>query len=242
MNQIKLNLPGEKDYFTQEALKTLRTNLQFCGQDIRVIMLTSVGENEGKSTIALSLSKCFSELDKKVLVIDADLRKSVMAGKNTNAKKPKGLSEVLNGLAKMEDVVCQVEGTQVYILFAGQYPPNPVELLNGKYFEELVADAREKFDYVIVDTPPLGRVVDAAVIAPNCDGAVLLIGHNRVPFRDAQEIVAQIRKTSCKMLGVVRNNSTVNTHSYYHHHDKVIPGINKKSTGDKKQNDKADKA
>ena len=222
MNQIKLNLPGEKDYFTQEALKTLRTNLQFCGQDIRVIMLTSVGENEGKSTIALSLAKSFSDLDKKVLVIDADMRKSVMAGKNTNAKKPKGLSEALNGMAKIEDIVCQAEGTQVYILFAGQYPPNPVELLGGKYFEDIVKAAREKFDYIIVDTPPLGRVVDAAVIAPNCDGAVLLIGNNRVPYREAQEVVSQIRKTDCKVLGVVRNNSSVNSHSYYHHHDSPL--------------------
>ena len=220
MNQIKLNLPGEKDYFTQEALKTLRINLQFCGQDIRTIMFTSVGENEGKSTVALGLAKSFADLEKKVLLIDADMRKSVMAGRNTDAKNPKGLSEVLNGLAKLEDVLCQAEETSVYVLFAGQYPPNPVELLNGKYFEELISLAKSNFDYVIVDTPPLGRVVDAAVIAPECDGAVLLIGNNHVPYREAQEVVNQIRKSDCKMLGVVRNNSSVNTHTYYHHHAK----------------------
>ncbi|MBQ9746546.1 MAG: CpsD/CapB family tyrosine-protein kinase [Clostridia bacterium] len=220
MNQIKLNLPGEKDYFIQESFKTLRTNLQFCGQDIRTIMFTSVGENEGKSTVTLSLAKSFADLEKNVLIIDADMRKSVMAGRNTDAKNPKGLSEVLNGLAKLEDVLCQAEDSSVYVLFAGQYPPNPVELLSGKYFEDLINLAKEKFDYVIVDTPPLGRVVDAAVIAPHCDGAVLLIGNNRVPYRDAQEVVNQIRKSDCKMLGVVRNNSSVNTHTYYHHHAK----------------------
>ena len=218
MNLIKLNLPGENDYFTQEALKTLRTNLQFCGQDIRVIMFTSVGENEGKSTITLSLAKSFSELGKKVLIVDADMRKSVMAGKNTDAKNPKGLSEVLNGLAKFENVICRAEDTQVHVLFAGQYPPNPVELLGGKYFEQLISGARADFDYIIVDTPPLGRVVDAALIASHCDGAVLLIGNNKVPYREAQDVVAKIRMSNCKMLGVVRNNSTVSTHSYYHHH------------------------
>jgi capsular exopolysaccharide synthesis family protein len=220
MKQIKLNLPGEKDYFMQEALKTLRTNLQFCGQDVRVVMFTSVGENEGKSTVTLSLAKSYAELGKKVLVIEADMRKSVMAGRNTDAMNPKGLSEVLNGLAKLEDVVCQAENTSVYTLFAGQYPPNPVELLSGKYFTDLMVLAREKFDYVIVDTPPLGRVVDAAVIAQNCDGAVLLIGHNKIPYHSAQEVIAQIRKSNCKMLGVVRNNSSVNSHTYYHHHAK----------------------
>ena len=220
MKQIKLNLPGEKDYFMQEALKTLRTNLQFCGQDIRVVMFTSVGENEGKSTVTLSLAKSFADLGKKVLVIDADMRKSVMAGRNTDAMNPKGLSEVLNGLAKLEDVVCQAENSSAFVLFSGQYPPNPVELLSGKYFTDLISRAREQFDYVIVDTPPLGRVVDAAVIAQNCDGAVLLIGHNKVPYHDAQEVIAQIRKSNCKMLGVVRNNSSVNSHTYYHHHTK----------------------
>ncbi len=220
MNQIKLTLTGEKDYFTQEAFKTLRTNLQFCGQDVRTIMFTSVGENEGKSTITLNLAKSFSDLGKKVLVIDADMRKSVMAGRNTNATNPKGLSEVLNGLAKLEDVVCQGENSTVYLLFSGQYPPNPVELLGGKYFADLMAAAKEKYDYIIVDTPPLGRVVDAAVIAPNCDGAVLVIGHKSVPYHEAQEVINQIRKTECKMLGVVRNNSSVNTHSYYHHSKK----------------------
>lgn len=220
MNQIKLTLPGQDDYFTQEAMKTLRTNLQFCGQDMRVIMLTSVGENEGKSTVALGLAKSFSDLGKKVIVIDADMRKSVMAGKNTTAKKPKGLSEVLNGLSKVENVVCHVENAMVDVLFAGLYPPNPVELLSGKYFEYLVNNMRKEYDYIIVDTPPLGRVVDAAVIAKNCDGAVLLIGNNRVPYRDAQEVVSKIQKSNCKMLGVVRNNSTVDTHAYYHRHGK----------------------
>jgi capsular exopolysaccharide synthesis family protein len=220
MKTITLNLPGEKDYFTQEALKTLRTNLQFCGQDIRTIMFTSVGENEGKSTVTLSLAKSFADLGKKVLLIDADMRKSVMAGRNTSAKNPKGLSEVLNGLAKIDDVLCNAENTSVYVLFAGQYPPNPVELLSGKYFENLINHAKEQFDYILIDTPPLGRVVDSAVIAPMCDGAVLLIGNDRVPYRDAQEVVNQIRKSDCKMLGVVRNNSSVNTHTYYHHHAK----------------------
>jgi len=218
MNTIKLNLPGQDDYFTQEAFKTLRTNLQFCGQDIRTIMFTSVGENEGKSTVCFGLVKSFADLGKKILLIDADMRKSVMAGRNTDAKNPKGLSEVLNGLANIEDVICNAENSSVYVLFAGQYPPNPVELLSGKYFTRLIETAKEKFDYIVIDTPPLGRVVDAAVIAPQCDGAVLLIGNNHVPYRDAQEVVNQIRKSDCKMLGVVRNNSSVNTHTYYHHH------------------------
>lgn len=92
MNTIKLNLPGAEDFFTQEAYKALRTNLQFCGQDIQIICVTSCDENEGKTTVSLQLARSLAELGKNVLVIDADMRKSVMAGRNTNAVKAVGLS------------------------------------------------------------------------------------------------------------------------------------------------------
>ena len=85
---ITLNLPGKGEYFTQEAYKTLRTNIQFCGQNIKVIAITSVHENEGKSTVSLHIGKSFAELGKRVLVIDADMRKSVIAGRNTTANMP----------------------------------------------------------------------------------------------------------------------------------------------------------
>ena len=96
-----LKLPGKKDFFTQEAFKTLRTNLQFCGQDICTVVITSCNENEGKTTITLQLAKSLAELNKRVLVIDADMRKSVMAGRNTTAENPAGLSEVLTGLTSV---------------------------------------------------------------------------------------------------------------------------------------------
>ena len=92
MEETILKIPGKNDFFTQEAYKVLRTNLQFCGNDIRVIALTSCNENEGKSTVTLSLGKSLSELNKRVLVVDADMRKSIMAGRNTTAKNTVGLS------------------------------------------------------------------------------------------------------------------------------------------------------
>ena len=95
MQSTILKLPGANDFFTQEAFKALRTNLQFCGQDIHTVVITSCNENEGKTTITLQLAKSLSELDKRVLVIDADMRKSVMAGRNTSVEAPVGLSEVL---------------------------------------------------------------------------------------------------------------------------------------------------
>lgn len=227
MEPINLKLPGDNDFFTEEAYKVLRTNLQFCGQDMRVIAVTSCNENDGKTTVALHIAKSFAELDKRVLLIDADMRKSVMAGRNTSAQIHSGLCEVLTGMCPISECLYPVLNSRMQILFAGQYPPNPVELLNGKYFAALISECRKVYDYIIIDTPPLGQVIDAAVVAEKCDGAIMVLGNSKVHYRQAQEIVEQIEKSGCKMLGVVRNNRKHNSRKYYYrkyyHHDSGKP-------------------
>ena len=101
------------------------------------------------------------------------------------------------------------------ILFAGKYPPNPVELLSGQYFEELLKAAKESYDYVLIDVPPLGSVIDAAVVAAKCDGTILVISDNQVRYRQAIEVIEQLRKSGSKILGVVRNNIKKKDGSYY---------------------------
>ena len=206
MKTTVLKLAGGNDFFTQESFKTLRTNVQFCGQDVRVVAVTSCHENEGKTVISLNLAKSFAELGKRVLVIDADMRKSVIAGRHTSAKRPAGLSEVLSGLVEVGECVYETQIPGLHLMFSGQYPPNPVELLSSSHFTKLVQKARESYDYVIVDTPPLGLVIDAAVIAPQCDGVMLVMANHAVRFRQAQEVVSQLEKSGAKILGVVRNN------------------------------------
>ncbi|MGM9634608.1 MAG: CpsD/CapB family tyrosine-protein kinase [Candidatus Avispirillum sp.] len=231
MEKIKLNLSGMDDFFTQEAYKVLRTNLQFCGQDIRVIAITSCNENEGKTTIALHLAVSLAELGKKVLVIDADMRKSVMAGRNTTAKNAKGLSEVLTGIEKLADCLYETQYPTLQLMFAGKYPPNPVELLSGKYFSALLGGTRKVYDYIIVDTPPLGRVIDAAVVAPECDGVMLVIGDKNVRCRQAKEVVAQLEKGGSKILGVVRNSTKKKSGAYYYYGKKYGYGGRKAGYG-----------
>lgn len=206
MKTIKMKLLGDDDYFTQEAYKTLRTNLQFCGQDIKVIAITSCMENEGKSTIAMHTAKSFSELGKRVILIDTDMRKSVMVGRNSDGKDVKGLSEVLSGQEKITECIYATQYPNMHVMFAGKFPPNPVELLNGLYFETLLKKLREIYDYIILDTPPLGIVVDAAVITVHCDGAVLVMSDKKVRLPIAKEAVDKIQRSGCKVLGVVRNN------------------------------------
>lgn len=210
-----LKLPGKDDFFTQEAFKTLRTNLQFCGQDICTVVITSCNENEGKTTITLQLAKSLAEMDKRILVIDADMRKSGMAGRNTTAENPAGLSEVLTGQKPVRDCLYQTQYGNLTIMFAGKYPPNPVELLGGQYFEELLKTAKESYDYVLIDAPPLGSVIDAAVVAAKCDGTILVISDNQVRYRQALEVIEQLKKSGSKILGVVRNNIRKRDGGYY---------------------------
>lgn len=215
MQSTILKLPGANDFFTQEAFKALRTNLQFCGQDIHTVVITSCNENEGKTTITLQLAKSLSELDKRVLVIDADMRKSVMAGRNTSVEAPVGLSEVLTGLVAVKDCLYTTQCENLSIMFAGKYPPNPVELLGGPYFESLLQEARKAYDYVLIDVPPLGSVIDAAVVAAKCDGTILVISDNQVRYRQAVEVAEQLKKSGSKILGVVRNNIKKKEGGYY---------------------------
>ena len=215
MQSTILKLPGANDFFTQEAFKALRTNLQFCGQDIHTVVITSCNENEGKTTITLQLAKSLSELDKRVLVIDADMRKSVMAGRNTSVEAPVGLSEVLTGLVAVKDCLYTTQCENLSIMFAGKYPPNPVELLGGPYFESLLQEARKVYDYVLIDVPPLGSVIDAAVVAAKCDGTILVISDNQVRYRQAMEVAEQLKKSGSKILGVVRNNIKKKEGGYY---------------------------
>ena len=217
MQEIKLQLPGGDNFFVQEAYKVLRTNLQFCGQDIKVIALTSCKENEGKTTISLHLARSLAELGKKVIIIDGDMRKSVIVGRNTSASKVSGLSEALTGMKKVGECIYATQYPNLNIMFAGKCPPNPVELLNSSYFSRLIEHMRGVFDYIIIDTPPLGRVIDAAVIAPNCDGIILVLGSQHIHRKQAQEIIEQINKTGKKILGVVRNNIKWKEKGYYYY-------------------------
>ncbi len=219
MECMLLNLLGQDDFFAREAYKVLRTNLQFCGANMKMLAFTSCGSNEGKTTITLSLGKSLSELKKKVLVIDADMRKSIMAGRHTTAKNVVGLSELLTGQKLLGECIYTTQYEQLDILFAGKYPPNPVELLSGDGFRSLLEQVREMYDYVLIDTPPLGIVIDAAVIAPYCDGSVLVIGDG-VRRSQAADVVKQLKTGGSSILGVVRNNAKKEHHDYYYRRDK----------------------
>ncbi len=204
-----------QDYRTKESYKTLRTNIEFSGEDRRAIVFTSCTPGEGKSTVSLSLSESLADSGKSVLFIDADLRKSVLAGRHHVTGNIRGLSHYLTGQAEMKDVIVQTQFPNLHMIFAGVLPPNPAELLGGKRFESLLQRARKEYNYVIVDAPPLGSVIDAAVIARYCDGAVLVLAVKSVSYQFARSNVEQLEKANCPILGVVLNKVDMKQDKYY---------------------------
>lgn len=207
MKTIVLKEENKRDYFVTEAYRTLRTNMQFCGKEVRVIALTSCFPNEGKTTIALELGKSLAEIGKKVLVIDADLRKSVVVRKYTSEAGVLGLSQFLSQQASEEDVLYHTQHERLDIIFAGQYPPNPVELLGSLNFKEFIEKSKEVYDYILIDTPPLGMVIDSAVVAGVCDSAILVVNAGKVRRKLALEVKEQLLRSGVRILGVVLNHA-----------------------------------
>lgn len=205
MQKVSL-IPHELPYEVNEQFKYLRTNLQFCGAENKVIMFTSSIPSEGKSSTVLELAKSMAEFGKRVLLVDADLRRSMLRHKTTAPKEIEhGLTHYLSGLAPLKDVIYETDDPMLNIIFAGPVPPNPSELLSANRLTPLLDWARSKYDYIFVDTAPLTAVIDAGIVAGACDGAVIIIEAEKIPYRMVQSVVMQLRNSACPILGVVLN-------------------------------------
>ena len=206
----------KRPYEINEELKLLRTNLLFCGAEKQVFLMTSAFSGEGKSTVTMDLCLSLAELGKSVILIDADMRKSTMKHKVIGQVPEYGLSHYLSSQCQLDDVICQSDVEHFYTVIAGAVPPNPTELLASDNMKRLMNSCREHFDYVVVDCPPIGLVVDPAIIAPLCDGTMLLIEANQVKYRLAQESVAKMKATNCPMLGVILNKVVEKKYGKYY--------------------------
>ena len=196
------------DFRTREAYKMLRTNIEFSGDNNKVIFITSSTPSEGKSTVSFELAMSFAQNGMKTLLIDADTRKSVM-------KIKYGLTHYLSGKNELKDVICVSDVPNFCMIFAGPVPPNPSELVGNDRFVKMVEEARATFDMIIIDTPPIGSVIDAAVISKVCDGGILVIGAGDISYKFARKSKEQLEMTGCKLLGCVLNKVDMTGNSYY---------------------------
>lgn len=202
----KVNIKVEKkNYFVREQFKTLRTNIKFSGDDKQVIMLTSCVPGEGKSYVAVELAKSIAEMGKSVILIDCDLRKSVMMSRLEITETVQGLTHFLTGQCQLKDAIVATNIMKMHLLLAGPIAPNPTELLESSRFEKLITYLRTVYDYIIIDCPPLGILADAAIIARQCDGAILVVKAGDTKYRLVQEVKAQLELTGVTLMGGVLN-------------------------------------
>jgi capsular exopolysaccharide synthesis family protein len=202
-----------------EALRQLRTNLQFVNIDrpVRTIVVTSAGPSEGKSTTACNLAIVYAEAGKRVVLVDADLRRPRLAD-YLDLEGAVGLTNVLVGQVRL-DTALQQWGGGISVLPSGSIPPNPSELLGSRHMSELLETLEARFDAVIIDTPPLLPVTDAAVLASTVDGTVLVSRCAKTTASQARQAAAALKVVGARLVGCVLNMSPARGAGAYAYYD-----------------------
>lgn len=199
------------NFTAAEAYKLLRTNLLFAipGENrCRIIGVTSAVRSEGKSLTAVNLSYTLAETGKRVLIIDSDMRLPTMAKKLGLAATP-GLSNVLAGLNPISEAVQYPDARQNWAaLPAGDVPPNPSELLGSQRMRKLLERLSERFDFIIIDLPPVNIVADALVVSPWIDGIIMVVRENYSDRQSVAMAISQMEPMKEKLLGFVYNGAS----------------------------------
>lgn len=222
MNHLEITRFPELDYSASEALNTLCTNISYSGADMKTILITSRYDREGKSFVAMNLMRSLAQLQKKVVMLDADLRRSGVSGRfrlQFEKQQENGLAQYLAGMCQLEDILYETNIPGACLVPVGREVVNSLQLLNSPEMPRLMAYLREHFDVVLVDTPPAGVIVDAIDIARYCDGSLIVVSYKRGKRKDIVDIRNMIDKTGCKVLGVVMNNvefKSLSSRKYYY--------------------------
>lgn len=219
MNSRRQILSRNSAFVAQEAYKSLRTNVRFAlrGKGCKKICITSGAAGEGKSITFLNFAISMSEAGQKVLLIDADMRRPALARLLVEKAAP-GLSNVLAGLVTPEEAVHKEVYPNLDVIFAGDAPPNPSELLGSERLEEMIEKFSSQYDYILIDTPPVNIVSDACIVANMLDGVLLLVRQDSSRKDEVRRAVTRLQLTGAKLLGYILNDATLDKQkscSYY---------------------------
>ena len=199
---------------TEEYYNALCTNIQLSGDKLKVISVTSVNPGEGKSTTSINIAWSFARAGYKTLLIDGDIRNSVMSGVFKSREKITGLTEFLSGTTDLSHGLCDTNIENLFVVQSGSVSPNPTALLQSKNFNDMIETLRKYFDYIIVDTAPIGIVIDAAIITQKCDASILVTAMGEANKHDVQKAKQQLEQTGKPFLGVVFNKFDVQREKY----------------------------
>ncbi len=195
-----LNAPVE------EAYRVLRSNIQFCGfeKPIKSIVITSCNPSEGKTSTVINLAISMAKSGMNVLAVDADLRMPFLTRSLRKEDSP-GLSNLISGSVALNDVINATSIKGLNFIPSGPIPPNPAELLASARFRDIMQEMVGRFDMVLFDMPPVGNVIDGALVAAKADGTILVIKPGSVDYKTALRVKDQLEKANANILGVVLN-------------------------------------
>jgi capsular exopolysaccharide synthesis family protein len=202
-----------------EQYRTIRTNIQFSSVDheLKSLMVTSTGPSEGKSTTVANLAVVFAQQGKKVLLVDADMRKPTVHY-TFNQINTTGLTSVLTKQLALEKAVRDTGEKNLFLLTSGPIPPNPAELLSSQAMVQFFEDAYDLFDMVLFDTPPLLAVTDAQILANKCEGTILVVSSGKTEKGALTKAKELLDTAQSKLLGVVLNNKKLQNTNYYYYY------------------------
>lgn len=202
-----------------EAYRTIRTGIEFSNldKDLKVICMTSSKQNEGKTTVLSNLGVSFAKIDKKVLLIDADLRNPSIS-KMFDTSNSQGLMDILLGKRNIQDCIKKTKQENLYILTGGTIPPNPAEVLSSKKMSEFIESIRDEYDYIFIDSPPVGIISDASIISVYSDGVIFVVGANEVDSNLAKIAKERLDSVKANIVGVILNKFKTDTNSEYYNY------------------------
>lgn len=202
-----------------EQFRTIRTNIQFSmiDDDLKTIVITSANAGAGKSTVAANLAATFASEDKRVLLVDADLRKPTVH-KIFSIRNNEGLTTLLTDRdVELRDLVLRTRAEGLYVLPSGAIPPNPAELLSSNRMQDIEKEMMDAFDLVIFDMPPVLVVTDAQVMAARADGVVFVIPKGQENKDSILKSKDLLEKVKANVLGAVFNKvDAKDSYSYYY--------------------------
>src|SRR5699024_6074741 len=202
-----------------EQYRTIRTNLQFSSADneLKSLVVTSSGPEEGKSSSAANLAVVYAQQGKRVLLIDADMRKPTVHY-TFRLDNLTGLSNLLVGEASLQDAVTFTDVENLDVIACGPIPPNPSELLGSKKMEQIIKEAKMSYDIILFDTPPVLAVTDAQILANFSDGSLLVVRSKKTENDQAQKSIDVLQSSAAKFLGTVLNDVEKKKANYYYYY------------------------
>lgn len=202
-----------------EAYRTLRTNIQYAKVDgeLKVLLFTSAGPGEGKSTVAANTAVALAQTGNRVILVDCDLRKPVQH--HVFRLNKKGLTNCLVGESPVTELLQETEVANLRVLTSGPIPPNPAELLGSSRMGQALDSLKEAADYVIIDSPPTIAVTDACVLSRRADGVILVLDADSVRPEMAQKAKELLENAQAPILGAILNRAEIEAeHSYYYYY------------------------